>query len=372
VPSFEVVVGAATTPEVTSAPEALVETDPWAAVVGQERAVAQLRAAVAAPVHAYLLVGPRGSGKRVLAQAFAAELLSADAATPEDAERHRRLAMAGTHPDLVITERTGPWITAEQAREIVDRAARSAVEGERKVLVLDELHLVLRNAPILLKAIEEPAPGTVFLVLAEEVPPELVTIASRCVRVDLGPVPADAIAARLEVEGIEPDAAREAAMAAAGDLGRARLLATDRRLALRRDAWAAVPSQLDGSGATACRLVDDLFAMIDDAASPLRERQAAEEADLDERVKLTGERGAGRKALADRHKREQRRLRIDELRFGLAVLARHYRDELATAGRPGPVAAALAALQHTAEGLVRNPNEQLQFQALFVRLGDLA
>ena len=342
--------------------------DPWATVVGQERAVAQLQAAVHAPVHAYLLVGPRGSGKRALALAFAAALLS-EGASPADAERHRRLAVAGIHPDVVITERTGPWITAEQARDIVDRASRAPVEGSRKVLVLDELHLVLRNAPILLKAIEEPAPGTIFVVLAEEVPPELVTIASRCVRIDLGSVPAEAIAARLELEGVPTEAARTAAVAAAGDLGRARLLATDERLVLRRDAWAAVPTQLDGTGATVARLVDDLFAMIDDAAAPLRERQAAEEAELEERAKQMGERGAGRKALADRHKREQRRHRIDELRFGLAVLARHYRDELATSARPAPIAEALAAIQATAEGLVRNPNEQLQFQALFVRLG---
>ena len=352
-------------------PDAVGRVDPWSTVVGQDRAVAQLQAAAKAPVHAYLLVGPRGSGKRALALAFAAELLS-EGAEPDDADRHRRLALAGVHPDVVITERTGPWITAEQAREIVDRASRAPVEGSRKVLVLDELHLVLRNAPILLKAIEEPAPGTIFLVLAEEVPPELVTIASRCVRIDLGPVPTEAIVARLESEGIAPDAALAAATAAAGDLSRARLLATDERLVLRREAWAAVPTQLDGTGATAARLVDELFAMIDDAAAPLRERQAVEEAEIEERAKQMGERGAGRKALADRHKREQRRHRIDELRFGLAVLARHYRDELATAGRPAPVAAALAAIQATAEGLVRNPNEQLQFQALFVRLSALS
>jgi DNA polymerase-3 subunit delta' len=345
--------------------------DPWATVVGQERAVAQLRAAAQAPVHAYLLVGPRGSGKRALAAAFAADLLS-QGSEGADAERHRRLALAEIHPDLVITERTGPWITAEQAREIVDLASRAPVEGRRKVLVLDEFHLVLRNAPILLKAIEEPAAGTVFVVLAEEVPPELVTIASRCVRIDLGPVPTKAIADRLVSEGIELGAAESAAAAAAGDLGRARLLANDERLALRRDAWAAVPTQLDGTGTVAARLVDELFAMIDDAAAPLRARQEIEEAELEEQVKQMGERGAGRKSLADRHKREQRRHRIDELRFGLAVIARHYRDELAVAGRPAPVAASLAAIQATAEGLVRNPNEQLQFQALFVRLGAIA
>jgi len=346
-------------------------TDPWAGVVGQDRAVAQLRAAVDAPVHAYLLVGPRGAGKRALATAFAAALLSAGS-SGADAERHRRLALAETHPDLVVTERTGPWITAEQAREIVDRASRSPVEGTRKVLILDEFHLVVRNAPILLKALEEPAPGTVFVVLAEEVPPELVTIASRCVRIDLGPVPVDTIAERLVAEGIEPSAAHEAATASSGDLGRARLLATDSRLALRRAGWAAVPEHLDGTGATAARLVDELFAMIDDAAVPLRERQTLEEAELEERVSQLGERGAGRKSLADRHKRELRRHRTDELRFGLAVLARHYRDELVVSSRPVPVAGALEAIGTTAEGLVRSPNELLQFQALFVRLGDLS
>ncbi len=347
------------------------ETDPWATVVGQDRAVAQLRAAVDAPVHAYLLVGPRGSGKRALARAFAAALLSAGSSGP-DAERHRRLALAETHPDLVVTERTGPWITAEQARDIVDRASRSPIEGARKVLVLDEFHLVVRNAPILLKAIEEPAPGTVFVVLAEEVPPELVTIASRCVRIDIGAVPVDTIADRLIAEGIDPVAAAEAAAASAGDLGRARLLATDARLALRRAHWGGVPGELDGTGATAARLVDELFAMIDDAADPLRQRQTAEEVALEERVTQLGERGAGRKSLAERHKRELRRHRTDELRFGLAVLARHYRDELAVSSRPAPIAGALEAIATTAEGLVRNPNELLQFQALFVRLGDLA
>ena len=49
---------------------------PWAGVVGQPGAVRQLAAAVGAPVHAYLLVGPPGSGKRALARGFAAALLS--------------------------------------------------------------------------------------------------------------------------------------------------------------------------------------------------------------------------------------------------------------------------------------------------------
>ncbi len=343
--------------------------DPWSAIVGQDRAVAELQAAVRAPVHAYLLIGPRGSGKRALAAAFAAALLSADSVGAE-VERHQRLAMAEQHPDLMVFERVGAGISKDQIEAVIERASRAPIEGGRKVLVLDEFHLIQAENPgKLLKVIEEPPPGTFFVVLAEYVPSELVTIASRCVRIDLGPVPESVMVERLVAEGVDGAIAAEAASAAVGDLGRARLLATDPRLALRRAAWAAVPGQLDGTGATATRLVDELFAMIDDAAAPLRERQAVEVTDLEERVAQLGERGSGRKALDDLHKRETRRLRIDELRFGLLVLSRHYRDELVVSSRPGPLVAALAAAQATSEGLVRNPNELLQFQALFLRLG---
>ena len=86
---------------------AVTELDVWGEVVGQDAAVAQLAAAARQPVHSYLLVGPNGSGKRAAARAFAALLLSADSAG-EDAERHVRLALAETHPDLRIVEATRP------------------------------------------------------------------------------------------------------------------------------------------------------------------------------------------------------------------------------------------------------------------------
>jgi len=346
--------------------------DPWAGIVGQDRAVAELRAAAEAPVHAYLLVGPRGSGKRALAAAFAAELLS-HGTDGEDADRHRKLALAEQHPDLFVVEREGPAISKEQTDAVIRRASLAAMEGDRKVLVLDEFHLIdPNNSAKLLKIIEEPPAGTFFVILVEEIPPALITIESRAVRIDLGPVPDSAIIERLVAEGSTPEIAAEVASAASGDLGRARLLATDPRLALRRAAWAAVPSQLDGTGARATRLVDELFAMIDDAAAPLRERQATEVEVLEERVAQLGERGSGRKALEEVHKREQRRQRVDELRFGLLVLARHYRDELAVSSRPAPLVEALDAIQATSEALLRNPNETLQFQALFLRLGAAA
>ncbi len=146
--------------------------DLWRDVVGQDAAVAELRAAVATPVHAYLLVGPRGSGKRALARAFAAASAVRDR-VGEDARRHVELALAEAHPDLTVFERKGAKISVEQADQIIGRASRASVEGGPKVLVLDEFHLVTDAGPKLLKSIEEPSVGTVFLVLADQLTPDL-------------------------------------------------------------------------------------------------------------------------------------------------------------------------------------------------------
>lgn len=345
-------------------------TDPWQSVVGQPAAVAEMRAAARAPVHAYLLVGPKGSGKRALARAFAAEIL---AEGQPDPERHVGLALAEAHPDLRVVERVGASISAEQASQIVERASRTPVEGRRKVLVLDEFHLVTAVVgPKLLKIVEEPPEGTVFVVLAEQVTPDLVTIASRCVRVDLGPVPYDAIVSQLVADGADEEHAAAAAQASSGDLGRARVLVADERLALRQSLWERLPGRLDGTGAAAALGAEEVIAVIDDALVPLRATHEQELAALDERVAATGERGAGRREMVERHKRTERRYRTDELRLGLATLARHYRERLATSARPAASLEALQAIQHTAEGLVRNPSERLQLQALFLRLSRAA
>ncbi len=350
--------------------------DPWAEVIGQEAAVSLLRGASGAgAVHAWLFLGPHGSGKRAAARAFAADLLAFEldeASDTEGAARTRALAGAEQHPDLIVVERTGAAISAEQADDVVRRASRSATEGSRKVLLLDEFHLLAANvAPKLLKTIEEPPEGTFFMVLADELPPELVTIASRCVRVDFAPLSPDLIADRLVTEGITVGRAAEAASFAGGDLDRARLLATDDRLAIRVGAWRDLPRRLDGSGAVASVAVAELRAAIDDAEAPLRARHEAEVAELAERVERYGQRGSGAADLERRHKRESRRLRTDELRLGLAALGAAYRDELVVAADPNPALGALAALHETGEALIRNPNEELLLLALALRLPSL-
>ena len=325
-------------------------------------------------MHAYLFLGSRGSGSFEAALGFAGLLLSPGGPHPDGDhdqghERAIRLANEGTHPDLTIVEPEGSAFRVTEAEQIIRAGLRSPVEGERKVIVVKGIDAI-EEAAIgkLLKVIEEPPPSAVFVLLAEEVPPELVTIASRCVTVEFGPLSITQMQAALEGRGVAPERALSAATAAGGDMGRASLLATDEGLAARAELWARVPERLDGHGATVVELVDELRVAMDQAHEALQERQAVELAVLEERVEQMGERGSGRADLVARHKREVRRQRFDELRFGMATMARVFRDRLVAAPDPG-AEAALARIQKTTEDLIRNPNEPLLLQSLLLAIG---
>jgi DNA polymerase III subunit delta' len=343
----------------------------WAAVVGQAQAIGTLAAAANDPVHAYLFVGPPGSTKDEASRSFAALLM---AGVDDPSNRDARLALAGEHPDIRELERQGARISADQVADIIRNASLAPVEGTRKVMILHEFHLLdAAAAARLLKTLEEPPTSTVFIVLADQVTPELVTIASRCVRIEFGALTDEAVTAALVESGIETETAHVAAQAAGGNLTRARVLATDTGLMGRRDTFARLASRLDGTGTTVVRLCSELLALIDAAGAPLAARQADEIAALEAKVSATGERGSGRKQLEDRHKRELRRHRADELRSGLGVLAGAYRDALIHGQLPRPDAGitAVARIHQALEAMERNPNETLLLQALLLDLPSL-
>jgi DNA polymerase-3 subunit delta' len=149
------------------------------------------------------------------------------------------------------------------------------------------------------------------------------------------------------------------------------LLATDERFSLRQRAWSDVPHVLDDTGATVARLVAELRSMIDDAAAPLEARHAIELAELEARIERYGERGSGKRELVERHRRELRRHRTDEVRFGLATLARRYRDTLTSSPPvldPRTAVDAIARIDDAYVALERNPNETLLLQSLLLGL----
>ncbi len=343
-----------------------VAVDPWSAVVGQDDAVARLRAAAVDPVHAYLLLGPAGVGAERAATAFAADLLAG--ASGVDADRARRLVVSDAHPDLIRIRPEGSTLRVTDAEAVTRAATRSPMEADRKVIVVPSVDVIeMATIGKLLKIVEEPPASTVFILLATEVIPDIITIASRCVTVPFGPLPPQVVIDALVADGVEPERADLAATAAGGDLDRARLLVTDDALADRAAAWAASLGRLDGTGTAVWAVVEELRSGMDAAAGPLETRQAAELTEMDERAERMGERVTGRSEIVARHKRELRRLRNDELRFGLATLSRQLRDE-AVAGNPRAVPR-INRVQEAADALIRNPNEALLLQAMFADLG---
>jgi DNA polymerase III subunit delta' len=343
----------------------------WSECVGQTQAVRRLTSAADDPVHAYLFVGPPGSTKDEASRAFAALLM---AGIDDPTHRDARLALAGEHPDVREVLRQGARISKDQVGDIIRNASLAPVEGNRKVMILHEFHLLeAEGAARLLKTLEEPPASTIFIVLADQVTPELVTIASRCVRIMFAALSTETVAAQLIEEGIDAATAEVAAQAAEGNLTRARVLATDEGLMGRRDAFAGLAARLDGTGTTVVTLCTEVLGLIDASAAPLAARQAQEVSALEARVAATGERGSGRKQIEEHHKRELRRHRVDELRSGLGVLAGAYRDALVRGQLPRPDAGVTAVTRiHAAlEAMERNPNETLLLQALLLDLPSL-
>ncbi len=187
-----------------------------------------------------------------------------------------RRARAGVHPDVVEVERAGPFVTVDDARRVVRLAQRRPLEGHRQVIVVSDIHLARLAAPVLLKTLEEPAGQTVFVLLAEAVPAELATVASRCVRIELRPVPPGELREWLVASGMAFDLATELAEAAGGSIERARLLADDGGFAARRELWRSLPSRLDGTGAAAASLAAELLSSAEEAVEPLRARHRVE------------------------------------------------------------------------------------------------
>lgn len=357
---------------------ALPTGDSWRALAGQPEVARRLALAAETPVHAYLFVGPPGSGKLQAAGVFGGEILARS--DPGGADRHRRLAAGLIHPDIVVFAPRGNSLRLGRSDDpgeipaIIREASRSPTEASRKIVVVQQFQTAEAAASsALLKLVEEPPASTIFVLLATDVPPHQATIESRCTRVDFPALSDEDVAAVLVEEGlVEPDRAVVVAAAANGDLGRARVLVLDERLAARRDAWWSVPDRLDGTGAAAGALVEELRSMIDDASAARVASHDDELARLDEREEHLGTRGSGRRETEARHTRELRQFRTDELRFGLATLARRYRATIATGdSRDGPFEA-VDRIRSAAEALIRNPNEALLLQALFVRLPPLS
>ncbi|MEU7045989.1 DNA polymerase III subunit delta' [Streptomyces varsoviensis] len=295
--------------------------------------------------HAWLFTGPPGSGRSTAARAFAASL---QCVSPD-----RKLGGApgcgfcdgchtttvGTHADVEIVRTDLLSIGVKETRDLVRRAQLSPAGGRWQVIVLEDADRLTEGAGnVLLKAIEEPAPRTVWLLCAPSLEDVLPTIRSRCRLLTLRTPPVDAVAGVLvRRDGIEPELAAQSARATQGHIGRARRLATDERARARRAAVLKLPMRVDDVGGCLKAAQELLDAAGEDA------KQVAEEVDAKETEELRAALGAaagtgGRlprgtagamKELQDRQKRRSTRTQRDSLDLALIDLMSFYRDVLA-------------------------------------------
>jgi DNA polymerase-3 subunit delta' len=314
-----------------------------------------------------MFLGPDSAGALAAARGFAAALLCPNGGDGTCSTCTR--ALHNTHPDLAIIERSGASILVDDAREVTRLAMRSPMEGGRKVLVLTDFHAVEEAAPALLKTIEEPPASAVFFVIAVQNTPDLVTFASRCVRVEFPPLADEVVIEALAAEGVARDVAVESAALAGGSIARARHVASDKDMRDRMAVWRAVPDQLDGTAGAVVAVAGSLTNLLDAAAAPVIEQHKRDDAEMAERSKA-GLPVPSRRDIETRQRRAQRRARTDDLRAGLAVLAAEYRQRAATAdrGEARRAVAALNAIASAADDMQYNPNEMPLLEGLLARI----
>jgi len=213
----------------------------WEEIIGQEKAVVQLKTLMQAErmPHALLFCGPDGVGKLLVAQVLAAALLCEHTNGPCGQCASCQAFRMGMHPDMytIVPEskgKTAKSIKIEQIREVQTEVARIPYLSDKRVVLFDGADTMNEAAANrLLKTLEEPTGQVVFILITGKKASLLDTIVSRCMMVNFCALPRPALAKALCARDIPEPVAAELAALADGSFGKALELFENGGLILR-------------------------------------------------------------------------------------------------------------------------------------------
>ena len=210
-------------------------------LLGHHKAKSLLQEAVAKNKigHAYLFRGIDGVGKKRAALTLAAYL---NCQTPEEGDAcghcpSCRKYISSNHPDLIHIAPDGAAIKIGQVRALKHQLAFPPLEAGVRVIILEDIHTMRREAAnSLLKTLEEPPPNNILILTADDSGEILPTIISRCQVIPFGPLDHEEMARVLmEENSLEKAQALTLASVAEGSLGRAKLLLEEGMLPFRQE-----------------------------------------------------------------------------------------------------------------------------------------
>jgi DNA polymerase-3 subunit delta' len=315
-------------------------------VVSQPEAVEQLLGSTGQGSevhHAWLFTGPPGSGRSQLALAFAASLLCADGGCGTC--NSCQMIQSRNHPDVQVLNTERVLISIDEVTEFIEKSIQMPAIGKYRIMVIEDAdRMSERTSNLLLKSLEEPPKGTIWMICAPSEADLLPTIRSRVRRVQLKVPTVDAVAQLLvEKYGIGLQLAQQSAAQAQSHVGMARRLASNAGARDRRSqALKAVLSITDIPSAMA---VSDSLAKLaeSDGAQLTAEQDEAERKALflamgvSEESKLNPSSRAQLRRLEEAQKRRATRSKRDGLDRILIDLMGLYRDVLTVqlgAGEP--------------------------------------
>lgn len=314
----------------------------WEQFLGHPRVASVLKGAAARPTGTYLFVGAPGVGKRNAARILAAALVCPDAC---GACNTCRRVLAGLHPDVTVLQPEGYTFPVEVLRATALAAAQSPIEADHRVFIVQEADRIPeRSQNALLKALEEPNPSVIWILLAHGVQPFLPTILSRCQIVDFPPIAEEAMCELLRRRfTLGSEEALRMVRISRGDLNAATRLASDPDAARMRSRAVELAASPGMPVIDALAAADEIKGFATAARERAEAEQAAELARLSE---VSGKEGqaAWKKRLADRNKRTLRRVETEVLVDFLSWMGASFRDLAAASAGAAP--GALIASDH--------------------------